>query len=378
MDGLPPPLSAIPPQIAGVADYEPYARERMSTSAWAYLNGGAADGFTVAENRAAFDRIRLLPRVLNDLSGAHTRLNLLGHDYEHPILLAPVAYQKLAHPQGELATVLAAAAMQAGTVLSAQASVSLEEVASHAPAPLWMQLYLQYGRDFVVALVRRAEAAGYRALVVTVDAPVNGVRNEEQRAGFVLPDGVSAVNLRELPAMPAHQSVAGESPLFGSALLAMAPCWRDIEWLRSITALPLLLKGVAAPADALHAIEAGVDGLIVSNHGGRTLDTLPATIELLPPIATAVAGRMPLLLDGGVRRGTDILKALALGASAVLVGRPYVHALAAAGAPGVAHVLHILRAELEAAMALSGCRTLADIDASILWPPDAVRWTSSE
>ena len=202
---------------------------------------------------------------------------------------------------------------------------------------------------------------------MTVDAPVNGVRNQEQRAGFHLPPGVEAVNLRGMQAQPSYQASAGDNPLFGSPLLAAAPTWRDIEWLCSLTSLPVLLKGITAPADALRAHEGGAAGVIVSNHGGRTLDTLPATLDLLPAISKALAGRMPVLMDGGIRRGTDILKALAFGADAVLVGRPYINALATAGAAGVAHVLHVLRAELEVAMALSGCRNLGEIDESVIW-----------
>lgn len=370
MSAVLPPLAAIPPQVAAVDDYLPYARERMSAQAWAYFNGGAADEVSLRDNRLAFDRLRLQARVLRDLGDGHTRLTLLGQSLEHPILLAPVAYQGLAHAQGEMATVVAASAMQAGMVLSTQSSTSLEDVASQARAPLWFQLYVQHDRGFTEALVRRAEAAGYGALVVTVDAPVNGPRNQEQRAGFVLPPGMEAVNLRGLTPLPAQVANAGGNPLFGSALLATATTWRDIRWLCSLTSLPVLLKGVTAPADAVLAADNGAAGVIVSNHGGRTLDTLPATLDLLPGVVAALRGRLPVLMDGGVRRGTDILKALALGADAVLVGRPYVNALAAAGAPGVAHVLHLLRAELEVAMALAGCRTLADIDASVLWPAD--------
>lgn len=362
-----PKLQQIPAEIAAVADYESFARERMTPRAWAYMAGGAADESTLADNRAAFQRVRLLNRVLDDLKGGHTRLQLCGLDLDYPILLAPVAYQQLAHPDGELASVLGASAMGAAMVVSTQASVSLEAIAEAAQTPLWFQLYIQPDREFTRELVRRAEAAGYRALVVTVDAPVNGVRNREQRAGFALPEGIEAVNLRGMRNLPPSVAQAGASPLFGSPLLAHAPTWKDLEWLQSLTRLPVLVKGVVSPRDAVRAVEQGVAGIVVSNHGGRTLDTLPATLDVLPAVAQAVAGRVPLLLDGGVRRGTDVLKALALGASAVMIGRPYVHGLATAGASGVAHVLHLLRTELEVAMALTGCPTLADIDASLIW-----------
>ncbi|MFA5496295.1 MAG: alpha-hydroxy acid oxidase [Porticoccaceae bacterium] len=367
MDTFLHPMTTIPRDIVAVADYEPYARERMPSQVWAWLNGGGADELTLEDNRAAFRCLRLQNRILRDLTGGNTRLSLLGDNFDYPILLAPVAFQKLVHPQGEQATVLGAAAMKAGMVVSTQASMALEDIAGAARSPLWFQLYLQSDRGFTRELVQRAEQAGYRALVVTVDAPVNGLRNREQRAGFALPPGIEAVNLRGMPAAPGHHARPGDSPIFGSPLLASAPRWEDITWLHSVTRLPVVLKGIAAVEDALLAADLGVAGIIVSNHGGRTLDGLPATIDALPAITRAVAGRLPVLLDGGIRRGTDILKALALGASAVLIGRPYMHALAAAGAPGVAHVLHILRAELEAAMALAGCRDLAAIDPSVIW-----------
>lgn len=364
-----PKLQQIPPSIATVADYEPFARERMSEQAWAYLAGGAADELTLADNRAAFDRLRLRSRVLAELAGGNTRLRLFGQDFDHPIFLAPVAYQKLAHVDGELASVLGASALRAGMVVSTQASVGLEEIAAQAQTPLWFQLYIQPDREFTAVLVRRAEAAGYQALVLTVDAPVAGMRNREQRAGFRLPEGIEAVNLRGMRPLQAQPDPDAGSLLLGGALLAAAPTWAELAWLRGLTRLPLLLKGIGSGADAERALAAGVDGLIVSNHGGRTLDGLPATIDVLPEVAAAVRGRVPLLLDGGIRRGGDVLKALALGADAVLVGRPYLFGLAAAGAPGVAHVLRMLRAELEVAMALTGCRDLAAIGPQVIWRP---------
>lgn len=360
-----PPLAQIPPELCSLADYEAAARARMSEQAWSYLAGGAADGITQRENRDAYDRLRLRGRVLGDFEGGgNTRLTLLGRVHEHPILLAPVAYQKLAHPEGERASALGAAATATTCVVSTQSSVSVEEIAAIAPdASRWFQLYLQPDRALTAELVRRAEEAGCEAIVVTVDAPVSGVRNAERRAGFSLPAGVEAVHL-------VGRGAAAMSPAGGGlcgGLLAAAPTWTDLACLCAFTRLPVLVKGVMDARDAVRAVEVGARGVVVSNHGGRTLDTLPATIAVLPEIVAAVGGRAPVLVDGGIRRGTDVLKALAMGASAVLVGRPYVYGLATAGAVGVAHVVRILRAELEVAMALTGCASLAAINRDAIW-----------
>ncbi len=260
-------------------------------------------------------------------------------------------------------------------MLSTQASLPLETVA-HAMlsepgrGPLWFQLYLQHDRGFTRELVQRAEAAGYEALVLTVDAPTSGARDRERRAGFRVPPGVRAVNLDGLPPSPAVTLDPGQSALFDS-LLRHAPTWDDVAWLQAQTRLPILLKGVLHDDDARQAARLGLGGVIVSNHGGRTLDTAPATAHLLPRIVEALAGSMPVLVDGGIRRGTDVLKAMALGAHAVLLGRPYIHGLANAGAVGVAHVLRLLRDELEIAMALCGCSRLDQANPSLLYSPAA-------
>ncbi|MGE0023229.1 MAG: alpha-hydroxy acid oxidase [Hyphomicrobium sp.] len=341
-----------------VGDYERLAEGCLGAEAWAYFSGGSADEVTLRWNREGFDRLALLPQVLAGGPGGHTRLELFGTTHAHPIFVAPVAYQKLAHVDGEVATAAAADAQGACMVLSTQASVSLEDAARAGATCRWFQLYIQAEREATLQLVRRAEAAGYEVLVVTVDAPINGVRNREHRAMFALPPGITAVNLADVPVPP--PPAEGASVVF-DRFMAVAPTWDDVVWLRSRTKLPIVVKGILTADDAVRAIEAGVAGLVVSNHGGRTLDTLPATIDVLPSIAAVVAGRVPILLDGGIRRGTDVLKVLALGASAVLVGRPVVYGLAVNGAYGVAHVLRLLRDEFEVAMALSGCRTLADI-----------------
>jgi len=352
------------PPATTLAEHAERARQCLDPRLMAYFDGGAADEITLRDNEQAWQRIRLASRVLRPLQGGHTQVTLLGRTLAHPLLVAPMAYQCMAHPEGEQATALACAAQNTGLVLSTQATTPLETVAQimqndPCPAPLWFQLYLLPDRGFVRELLARVEAAGFEALVLTVDAPVQGPRDRERRSGYRRPAGFQAVNLKGRIA-PAPQTLQpGQSRLFDD-LLCHAPTWDDVAWLRSITRLPLLLKGITHPADALLAQAHGAAGIIVSNHGGRTLDTLPATAELLPAVVQAVNGGLPVLIDGGIRRGTDILKAMALGASAVLVGRPIIHGLAHAGAHGVAHVLRLLRDELEIAMALTGCRHLSE------------------
>lgn len=367
-----PKREPLAPGTLTIADHERHAQMRLNANAWAYFSGGAGDEHTLHANRHAWNAIELLPRVLRPLTGGHTRCILLGRELAHPILLAPVAYQCLAHPDGEIATAWAAAALGAGMVLSMQSSTTLEEVAAamvgdQSAGPLWFQLYLQHDRGLVRELIARAEAAGYEALVLTVDAPTSGLRDRERRAGFVLPPGIHAANLTGMAALSPVQVVAGQSALF-DGLLQHAPTWDDVAWLQAQTRLPVLLKGVLHPEDARLAAAQGIAGLIVSNHGGRTLDTALSTASAVPRIADAVGSALPLLVDGGVRRGTDVFKALALGASAVLVGRPVVWGLAHAGAAGVAHALRVLRDELEVAMALTGCATLDDISPAALAP----------
>ncbi|HEY0963515.1 MAG TPA: alpha-hydroxy acid oxidase [Pseudomonadales bacterium] len=363
-DTRPAVLASIPRDIASASDYERYARARLDDNAWTFLTAGAADEVTLRDNRAAFDRIRMRSRVLGKVQGGHTRLALFGQRFEHPVFLAPIGYQKLFHPDGEAASALAARAMSAPLIVSTLATTRLEELAATG-ATLWFQLYLRARRADTLSLVRRAEQCGCTALVVTVDAPLAGIRNREQRAGFHLPPGIDAVNLTDLPGTPTQALPPGACGIF-EGLLANAPTWDDVAWLAANSALPVIVKGILHPADALLAIEHGARGIVVSNHGGRILDTLPASIDALPDVAAAVAGRVPLLLDGGIRRGSDVFKAIALGAQAVLVGRAYAHALAAAGSLGVAHVIRTLREELEVCMALNGCATLDAIDAATL------------
>lgn len=365
-----PTLLPIPPGTVNLADYERHAQTRMNANAWAYFSGGAGDEITLRANASAWQQIEFAPRVLRPLVHGNTQLQLLGQRLAHPLLAAPMAFQCLAQESGEIGMAYACAAMGAGMVVSTQASQPLDAIAASylqdaAHGPLWFQLYLQHDRAFNIDLLRRAEAAGYQALVVTVDAPTSGVRDRERRAQFRLPAGIGPANMAGLPAAEPVQLTPADSPLFDD-LLRHAPTWDDIAWLRNQTTLPILLKGITHPLDAQQAVELGANGIICSNHGGRTLDTMPPTARLLPGVVAAVGGAVPVLVDGGIRRGTDVLKALALGASAVLVGRPLVYGLATAGAAGVAHVIRLLRDELEAAMALTGCRSIADIGPALL------------
>jgi len=361
MKQTPPLRDRLPEGVVNLADYERLAEQHLDPNAWAYFSGGAGDEVTVRWNREAFDRTALMPRMLNGGIAPDTRAELLGHVFPHPILVAPVAYQQLAHPEGERATAIAAAAQEAGLVLSTLSSVALEDVAKAAGPRRWFQVYLQRERECTLDLVHRAEAAGYEALIVTVDAPINGLRNREHRVRFRLPPGVLAANLSRYPS---EAPPADMRPI--EFFMSIAPTWSDIARLSESTHLPILIKGILSTHDADLVFDHGGSGVIVSNNGGRTLDTAPATFDVLREIVDRVAGRGPVLVDGGIRRGTDVLKCIASGASAVLVGRPIAYGLAVAGALGVSHVLRLLRDELEIAMALTGCATLAGAQPSLL------------
>lgn len=356
------PLTTIPSDIVCAADYERQARNHVNDAAWAYLQGGAADELTLAANGKAWNSLELWPRALVDVRGGNTRCTLFGDMLAHPIILAPVATQRVFHTEGELASVLAAGVMGGAAVVSTQASVPLERIAENAQGPLWFQLYWQGSRAATLTLIKRAEAAGYRALVFTVDAPISGVRNREQRAGFFVAPHAAQVNVPpiSLPILSEEKSVVFDG------FMAIAPVWDDINWLVNQTSLPILFKGIMHADDASRAVAIGAAGIVVSNHGGRVLDSVPATLSVLSGVVAAVNGAVPVLMDGGIRRGTDIVKARALGATAVMIGRPYIHALATAGALGVAHLIRLLREELEIAMALTGCKSLDDINKSVL------------
>ncbi len=348
-----------------LADFEALARELLSREAYDYYAGGAQDEVTLRENRAAYDRVSLAYRVLVDVSRRDLTTSVLGQPVSMPILVAPTAVHRLATPEGELATARAAGAAGTVMILSTLSTSPIEAVVAAASGPVWFQLYVYRDRMATDGLVRRAEAAGCGALVLTVDAPLIGRRERDVRNRFSLPPGLAVANLlaegygEVLPA-PADSGLAA----YVATFLDPSLTWRDVAWLRSITELPILVKGIVRPDDALRAAEAGAVGIVVSNHGGRQLDTAPATLDILPEIADALAAhghRIEVLMDGGVRRGTDVLKALALGAKAVLVGRPVLWGLAAGGEEGAARVLRLLRDELDLAMALAGAPTVADI-----------------
>ena len=349
-----------------IYDFEALARSRMDPAAYDYFAGGAGDELTIAENCRAFQRIALRPRVLVDVSAVDPSTQVFGRPLSFPVMLAPTALNRLGHPEGEVAAARAAGAAGTTMVLSTTASSTIEEVAAES-GDLWFQLYVYRDRAVTHSLVRRAEASGCRALVLTVDLPRMGRRERDLRNRFVLPEGVRFRNLETAGRHDAAAWPAGSSFMeYVHNLLDPAITWESIGWLKSITKLPILIKGVLREDDAERAIEHGADGLVVSNHGGRQLDGAIAPIDALPAIATRVGGRVPVLVDGGVRRGTDVLKAVALGAAAVLIGRPYLWGLAAAGDAGGRRVLDLLRGELELAMALSGCPRVADIDASLV------------
>ncbi len=358
-----PKLTQLPADMISLADYERRAPEFIPYPIFEYIDGGCGDDLTRRSNTSAFDRWQILPRTLQNFSHASTTSQWLNQTLPHPIGLAPVAYQKLVHADGELASAQAAQALDSLYVTSTLSSVTLEDIANQVQSR-WFQLYWQHNREDSLALVRRAENSGYQAIVITVDVPVNGLRQRPQRAGFQLPAGITAANL------PAQQhSISQLSPGQSAILHGMmskAPNWDDMVWLRQQTRLPLLLKGILNPLDAGLARDVGIDGLIVSNHGGRSLDGIPASIDMLASVRAQAGDDMLLLLDSGIRRGTDVFKALALGANGVLLGRPLMYGLAIAGALGVAHTMKLLLEELEMTMALAGCATLNDISADHL------------
>jgi 4-hydroxymandelate oxidase len=340
---------------------EEEARGHLTPSVYDFFAGGAEDEITLRANEAAFMRIALIPRVLRGTGAPDLGLSLLGRRLALPVLVAPTAFHRLAHPEGERATARACAA--AGTIMIAAmaSTVAIEEIvaaardrAPDAPAP-WFQLYIQPDLDFTAIIVSRAQAAGCAALVLSVDSPALGRRERDLRNGFLdLPEGMCCENLREI--RPGRAPGAPRPIVFSPDL-----SWEHFDWLCKRTSLPIVVKGIAHPDDARHAVERGAAGVIVSNHGGRQLDGVPASLDLLPAIAEAVGDKVPVLVDGGIRRGSDVIKALALGARGVAIGRPALWALAVDGEAGVAQALETLRAELERTLLLCGCASLREV-----------------
>jgi 4-hydroxymandelate oxidase len=350
-------------------DLEALARARMPQMSWDYYASGADDESCLRRNVEAFEKIALHYRVLVDVSKRDLATTVLGQRVSMPILVAPTAFHRLAHKDGELASVRGAGDAGTAFILSTLSNTAVEQVVAAAAGPVWFQLYVYKDRGATEALVRRVEAAGARALVLTVDAPLLGRRERDVKNRFALPAGLGIENLHaagyaELPRASADSGLAA----YVADLLDPSLSWSAIEWLRSITSLPVLVKGIVRPDDAARAVAAGAAGVVVSNHGGRQLDASPATIDVLGRVVDAVAGRGEVLLDGGVRRGADVIKAVALGARAVLVGRPVLWGLAAGGREGVATALALLRRELDLAMALCGCPDIPSITRDLVTP----------
>jgi 4-hydroxymandelate oxidase len=342
---------------ACLADYELLAKQRFTRPAWEYINSASADEHTMRWNLDSLTSMRLRPRIMVDVSKIDMSTTLLGHTLPHPILVAPMSSHMIVHPEAELATVRGAGSAGAITVLSTLSNFTVEEIVRAAAQPVWFQLYASEDRARTKDLILRAEAAGCEALCITVDLPWLYARNRETHI------------TREVPQLPfPNIGFTGGPASTGQRLWGYRKLqWSDIDWVRSFSKLPVLLKGVLNPDDADLAVRAGASGIIVSNHGGRGLDTVPASIDALPAVVEKVAGRIPVLMDGGIRRGTDVLKAIANGATAILLGRPILYGLGVGGADGVKHVIEILRTEFEAAMALTGRTSIAAIDHSVIW-----------
>ena len=349
--------------ILNLDSLEALARDRLDPMLYDYIAGGSGDEWTLAENRTAWSRYQLLPRMLRGVSDRSLATSVLGQNISMPVLVPPMGFQGLCHSEAELATARATAAE--GTIFCAStvSNESLESIAEACGGPRWFQLYVYRDKEITRALVERAVAAGYSALCLTVDTPLAGARERDRRNSLRMPAHLALGNFAAAHTAEHHHGQGAGSALAQYIAARWDPglTWEDVSWLRSVSYLPVVVKGVLAPDDAVLAIEHGAWAVIVSNHGGRQLDSAPAGATMLPAVADAVGGRAEVLVDGGIRRGTDVLKALALGAGAVLVGRPVLWGLTLDGADGVRAVLQHLRVEIDLAMALAGCRTVADV-----------------
>ena len=352
-------------------DLEPLAKEKLPAPIFDFIAGGAEDEVTLRANRAAFEAITFRPRVLVDVSNVDTSTTVLGLTLPFPVMLAPVAMHRLVHPEGEAAT--ARAATSAGTVmiLSTMSSISIEDVAAAADGPKWFQLYCYSEKGVTERLVKRAEAAGFSALCLTVDVPRLGRRERDLRHVLEFPPDVipqnfvQEIDMSSIPLTSQGSAISA----YAASLMDQTLTWDTISWLKSITSMPVIVKGILTPEDAALAADHGAAAIVVSNHGGRQLDSSPATIAVLPEIVDAVSSRLDVIVDGGVRRGTDVLKALALGAKAVLIGRPNIWGLAVNGEVGVSQVLSLLRTELEWAMALCGITSVDQVTRRLVRAP---------
>lgn len=347
------------------AEYERLAHDALPRATYEYISTGSADEFTLRENTAAFQRIKLLPPLLRGVSVPDTSTTVLSQKISFPVLLAPVAGQRLYHPDGGLAAARAAAL--AGTIYGMSSSVghSVEEIGAAGSGPKWFQLYVPKDRGVARALIERVNQSGFQAIVLTVD--LGEWKDADRRNRFALPREMLLRHLQDIGFPEVSDRMTDtELTQFNLNCWDLALNWEFFDWLRTVTKLPLLIKGVLRADDARRAVAMGLDGIVVSNHGGRRLDGMPSSIEMLPEVADAVGGKVDILLDSGVRRGTDVLKAIALGARAVLIGRPYVWALSAGGEPAVSHVIQLLRDEFTNAMIACGCQTVAEIQPSLL------------
>ncbi|EGG13755.1 hydroxyacid oxidase [Cavenderia fasciculata] len=347
-----------------IEEFRIVAERKLPRMVYDYYASGSDNQITLGENVNFYSRIKLTPRCLVDVSNINTKTSVFGIPLSFPVMIAPTAMQKMAHPNGEIDTCLAARDMGTLMTLSSLATTSVEDLGKASGGnPGWFQLYVFKDRSISEKLVKRAEMAGFKAILLTIDTPFLGRRESDYRNEFSLPTGLQLRNFTDLPLA----DIQGGLNKYMATMIDSSLTWNDLAWLKSITKLPVIVKGVMCPQDALLAVKYGADGIIVSNHGARQLDTSPSTIEVLPYVVRAVGGRIPVIVDGGVRRGTDILKALAYGACAVMIGRPVLWGLAADGYDGVLKVLQLLRDELVLSMALAGVNSISKIDESLIW-----------